>query len=322
MMGSLRSPADRAGFDGIEWLSGVGVLALALIAACTAHAGELVRIENASRPTQCAEEDNVYVKFVGAGVRHLTIEARHPAYLPTLTADSMAPDFTHCDQSHDPSYAFAPRDVTLYEDPDYALVGHAFASFWRPESVDFRVGETVTRGLHLVQLIRKTGGRRIEILVVYPSDGYWRVKPLPPPGFAETGYGSSFLVGPIAEDGRPYVPIRSIAFAPDTLTFRLRFDNGEGAVRVVRAAAEGTRLEIAIPPSPAPSNFAALRSMYVSPNVADAAEATLTGAAGAPDRRPILDFPATQIEAAAFSRSAPSRHNASAPDLLFGDFTR
>lgn len=167
-------------------------------------------MENASQATQCAEEDNVYVKLVGAGIRRFTIEARHPAYAASIETDSTAPDFAHCNQSHDPSYPFAPKDLTLDEDADYALVGHSFAHFWRPESVDFRVGGTVTRRLHLVQLFRKAGGRRTEILVLHPADGYWRAKPLPPPGIEDTAYGSSFLFGPIEEEGRPFVRLSHV----------------------------------------------------------------------------------------------------------------
>jgi hypothetical protein len=46
---------------------------LAFLSCEAAQAGESVRIENASHPTRCAEEDNVYVKFFGAGIRRLTI---------------------------------------------------------------------------------------------------------------------------------------------------------------------------------------------------------------------------------------------------------
>src|SRR5581483_8391571 len=144
------------------------LIALPLLAlfALPAYAGEAVRVENASHPTRCAEEDNVYFKFEDARIRHFRVEARPPAY--AIAQDIAAPDFSQCDQSHDPSYPSVPKDVLLYEDADWMLVGHTYASFWRPEHVDFRVEGTVTHGLHLVQLIRKIGGRRVEILVLYP----------------------------------------------------------------------------------------------------------------------------------------------------------
>jgi hypothetical protein len=263
------------------------------------------------------------VKFVGAGIRRLTVEAVHPAYIRALRKDHMAADFTNCpDMSQNRSYTFTPKTVTLYEDLDYALVGHTFRQFWRPESVDFHVGAVVTHDLHLVQLIRKIGGHRIEILVVYPSDGYWRAKPLPPPNLAQTGYGSSFLIGPVEEDGRPFVPISSIRFVRSDLSFRLRFKQGKGSLRVMKASAETTRLGISLPPLPGVVVFAALRSMFVSPSVADTAVAQLTLKEG--DRRnlPVLDFTGANATSVTFARPAPSRHNTSAPDLRFEAFKR
>src|SRR5579864_8728542 len=137
------------------------LLLLAVLHALPAWAGDAVHVENGSRPTRCAEEDNVFFKFEGAGIRRFSIEARPPAY--AISDDIAAPNFADCDQSHDPSYPFVPKDVLLWQDADWMLVGHTYASFWRPESVDFRVGHSVTRGLHLVQLIRKIGGRRVEV---------------------------------------------------------------------------------------------------------------------------------------------------------------
>jgi hypothetical protein len=281
-----------------------------------AVAGLPVHIENASQPTRCAENDNVYVKFSGAGISHFTIEARHPAYGTAIVHDETAPDFTACDQSHDPSFSFTPLDVVLFEDAGYRLVGHRYATFWRPGSVDFRVGGTVTHGLHLVQLIRKIGGRPIEILVLYPSDGYWRLKPLPPPGVADTAYGSSFLVGPIREQGRPYVPISSVAFVRADLSFHLEFEAGQGIVRVSESSPKRTAVSVDLPRSAGSSPWAALRSMFTGPEMADVAEATVGS-----KTTPILELGAVDAKAVVFGRSLPSRHNTSAPDLAFGGFS-
>ncbi len=294
--------------------------ALLLLIGPTASAGVPVEIDNVSQSTGCAENDNIYVKFAGAGIRRFVVEARHPAYLTPGLADETAADFTSCDESHDPSYAFDPLDVTLYEDGDYRLVGHRFARFWRPESVDLRVGQTVTHGLHLVQLIRKLNGHAIEVLVVYPSDGYCWIKPLPPAGRPDTGYGSSFLAGPIQEEERPYVPLHSIAFDRSALTFHLSFrGGGEGALRVAEASSRRTRVEITLPPSGAVP-FAALRSMFVSPEKSDTAEVRLDADSGSPAALPILDLRRAEIVSVIFSRSLPSHHNTSAPDLEFHDF--
>ena len=52
------------------------VLTFALLAASSAQAEPLkVEAINASTPTQCAETDNVFVKFVSPLVRALRIEA-------------------------------------------------------------------------------------------------------------------------------------------------------------------------------------------------------------------------------------------------------
>ena len=68
-----------------------------------------------------------------------------------------------------------------------------------------RIGNRVEKGLHLLQvwMIRPMGGE--EVLVLYPQDGYWRLRPLAPAGMAPTAFGSSFLVGPVEVEGRPIV---------------------------------------------------------------------------------------------------------------------
>ena len=302
--------------------SGAGALLAWVMIACAlgrpSLAAETVHIENASRPTRCAEEDNVYVKLAAPGIAHFTVAASHPAYLSGLAADSMAPDFSDCAPAHDPSYSFSPRDVTLYEDAHYRLLGHTLASFWRPEIVPFAVGEEVTPGLQLVQLFRKVGDRWIEFLVIYPSDGYWRLRLLPPPRFPETGYGSSFLVGPIREDGRPYVPIKSIHFDPKNVAFHLTFAKGQATVRVTEISAVRAALWVTLDPASGSQPFAALRSMFVSPLKADTAEVRIPGAPA----KPILEFGTADAASVSFARSTPSRHNASAPDMTFGDFGR
>ncbi len=305
-----------------------GVLAVcACLCAVAAHAaGAAVAVDfvNASRPTRCAEEDNVYVKLQGGQIAAFRISAEHPPYSAAIRVDSTAPDFTACDMSQDPRFAFAPRTVTLYEDAGIRLVGHRFATFWRPDEADFHVAGSgpAERGLHLVQLVRRVGERDIEILVVYPADGYWRVKPLPPPALADSAYGSSFLFGPVEEDGRPFVAIRRIDFEPATLTFRLQFRNGmRGEVRVATATAARTTLALSLDRAlPAGRPFAALRSMFVTPAQADVAIASWPGTALAQLSAPILEFSRFRAPAARFGRVVQSMHNLSAPDLVFDAF--
>lgn len=293
-------------------------LSLAGCASCVA-APVTVDFVNASRATRCAEEDNVYVKLIAPGVASFSISAEHPPYIGAIRKDSTAPDFTTCDFSGDPSFPFKPRKVTLYENARMRLVGHAFGAFWRPEVVDFRVGGRNERGLHLVQLIDRSPRGDIEILVVYPSDGYWRVKPLPPGTLKDTAYGSSFLFGPVEEDGRPFVAIRSIAFEPATLTFRISFRNGaSGVLTVAEATPARTRLALDLDPPVAGNRpFAALRSMFVTPRQADVAVAAWPGE---PVAAPILEFRRINAPSARFGRVEQSLHNLSAPDLVFHGF--
>ena len=43
-----------------------------------------VDIVNASRATRCAEEDNVYVKLLAAGIASFRLSAEHPPYIAAL----------------------------------------------------------------------------------------------------------------------------------------------------------------------------------------------------------------------------------------------
>ena len=75
-----------------------------------------------------------------------------------------------------------PKRTTLYEQIDFWVVGLTFADFWRPSTATVRIGDRVEKGLHLLQvwMIRPMGGE--EVLVLYPQDGYWRLRPLAPAG--------------------------------------------------------------------------------------------------------------------------------------------
>ena len=302
------------------WLASLALLLLA--SASSSLAAAQVDFINASQFTRCAEEDNVYVKVQGEGIRGFSIVAEHPPYVSAITTDSTAPDFTHCDMSGDPKFRFTPLTTVLYEDTSIRLVGHRFDTFWRGEQVDFRVGERNTPGLHLVQLLRK-GERDIEILVVYPADGYWRAKPLPPPQLSDSAYGSTFLIGPIEEDGRPLVRFRSIRFDPQALRFDLEFaDSSRGRLSVVSDTREKTELRVELErPSTASQPFAALRSMFVSIDNADASIAQWRDATGSSQQLPIMAFDQFRAPAGRFGRVQPSRHNLSAPDHLFEQFS-
>lgn len=281
-----------------------------------------VEVVNASRPTLCAEEDNVYVKLVGEGLRAFRIEARHPVYIENLRVDHMAPDFAGCDMSGDPAFTFTPRTVVLYEDAEIKLIGHTFKSFWRPNVVPFRVMGRTEHGLHLIQVFLKQGAKATEFLVLYPADGYWRLKPLPPPRLADSAYGSSFLIGPIAEEGRPLVSIEDVLFEPATRTFHLAFTGGsKGSLAIAAIREDAAVLDVTFDPPAGSTPFAALRSMFVAPQVADTAEVRWQLEAGEPlSQVAVMNLRTERAQVVRFGRSVPSRHNTSAPDLEFHAF--
>lgn len=289
-------------------------------------AESIVDIVNASRATACAEEDNVYVTLAGAGIAGFAIAAVLPSYIDRLSSDSTAPDFAGCEMGSDPSYPFTPRTLTLFEDERIRLVGHTFASFWRPEVVPLVVDGHEQAGLHLVQLFLKSDDRgAVEFLVLYPSDGYWRLKTLPPPHLADNAYGSSFLIGPIIEQGRPLVRLESVSFHPRDLRFDLAFaDGGAGSLRVTGINAKRAEVEVALqPPLPADRPFAALRSMFVTPADCDVAEVDWQPANGVPRQMaPIMALDFARAVEVIFGRREISRHNASAPELIFRNFVR
>jgi hypothetical protein len=305
---------------------------LALLAAATlplprvARAAPPLAVEvvNASVPTLCAETDNVYLQFLSAEVRRFKIVAEHPPYAGTIVVDRSAPDFQRCDMSGDPVFKAEPRRVTLYETGDLQLIGYTFSSFWRPNTVPVRVGQRVENGLHLLQLFTKYRQRTEEVLVVYPPDGYWRARPLPPPHLGYSAYGSSFLVGPVEPAARPFVDIKEIAFDPATLTFRLTLARAGTATLHVEAVDE-EHIEIATGLDPGvapPLPFAALRSMFVTETNNDTAEATwLTPGARAFATAPVMDFHRDTVTEFRAGRRLPSRHNMSAPDMVLRDFS-
>jgi hypothetical protein len=282
-----------------------------------------VQFVDASKPTRCAEEDNLYVKLEASGVRSFSLSVEHPSYITAVTSDSTAPDFTHCDMSGDPKHAFTPRELILYENDSIRLVGHTFFNFWRPDIVEVKVGERVERGLHLLQLLRRGPKRDIEILVLYPADGYWRAKPLPPAQLPDSAYGSSFLFGPIEEDGRPLVAIRALEFDPVALRFTLQFARGGvGTLTVAEATPQRTRVMMDLGvTSTGQAPFAALRSMFVTIDNADASVAAWRESSGTRSA-PIIGFGRFESSRARFGRDSPSRHNLSAPDHVFADFSR
>ena len=301
-------------------------LGLLLLGAPSARAADALAVDvvNGSEPTLCAETDNVYLKLQSAEARRFTIEAAHPAYVGAIVKDQWAPDFTNCDMSNDPSFKFEKRRLTIYETEEWQLVGLTFPSFWRGNQVPVRVGNRIETGFHLLQLWTRYQERAEEVLVLYPTDGYWRARPLPPQNLRWSAYGSSFLIGPVETAGRPFVDIKDVAFNPETRTFTLNFARGGSAtLRLDKLDQERIVLDVMLgAPVTADRPFAALRSMFVTEGNADVAQVGWRGKdIAAWTKQPVMDFKRASAAELWAGRTVSSRHNTSAPDMVFRDFT-
>jgi len=288
-------------------------------------------VTNASRPTRCAEEDNVYVKLSGVGLKGMRIEARQPGYIAQLTRDDSKADFTDCafDPASNPVYRFAAKKLVLWEDARWLLVGNTYETFWRPDLVDVVVHGQTTSALHLLQLHKKdptepSQGRH-EFLVLYPPDGYWRAKPLPPKPLPSSVYGTSFMVGPIQDGVRPVVELAKVEFIPERLTFSLVYEDGShGTMRILEVSEEKVVLDYMHDRAlPASQPLAAVRSMFVTPERADAAEVRWrVGVEAAATTQALPAFTRTPASEVAFERSVLPVHNISAPNMWFGRFVQ
>jgi hypothetical protein len=284
-----------------------------------------VEVTNASEPVLCAEKDNVTLNLASREVRRFRIEAGHPAYIGTLQRDSFEADWTGCTAPGDPKPGppQPPRRTTLYEQIDFWVVGLTFPTFWRPATATVRIGERFEKGIHLLQvwMIRPMGGE--EVLVLYPQDGYWRLRPLAPQGLAPTAFGSSFLIGPVEVEGRPIVKLKEVAFDPKSKTFTLAFERG-GSATVTMATIDHNRhaLDVAFDKAVDGRPFAALRSMFVTDFNNDVARIAVLEKEGKGWREePVMAFKRALATSVWTGRVAPSRHNTSSPDMVFHAFS-
>lgn len=290
-----------------------------------------VTVTNQSEPVLCAEKDNVAVAFTSEKVRRFRIEASHPVYLPSLTRDSIAPDWTQCEFKADPAFKSnvkAPTRKTLYEEPALWVVGWTFPTFWRPSTAVVEIGGKRFEGLHLIQLwmIRPMGGE--EVLVLYPQDGYWRIRPKAPKGRELTAFGSSFIIGPIEDVGRPIAALKTIRFDPKAKRFDLEFARGGSAQVAIKEVSDKRHvLDVTFAQAIAGKPFAMVRSMYVTDFNNDAARIALRpaieGSAAKIGWReePVMAFKSAEAGAVWIGRTTPSRHNTSSPDMVLNGFS-
>ena len=159
--------------------------------------------------------------------------------------------------------------------------------------------------------------------MLYPTDGYWRARPLAPQNLRATAYGSSFLIGPVEEQGRPLVDLKEVAFDPASRTFSLSFARGGSAtLRLDTLDQERIGLEVTLePPVGQDQPFAALRSMHVSETNSDVAHVAWRALANPlwQDAQ-VMSFQRARAVELWSGRRVPSRHNTSAPDFTFRDF--
>ncbi|MBF9233348.1 hypothetical protein I2H38_08125 [Microvirga sp. BT350] len=305
-------------------LAFLGFLGFASAAGAATLDGLAVNVTNTSEPVLCAEKDNVAINFASPEVRNFRIEAAHPAYIGNLRQDRWQPDWTACEDisAETSERGPPPKKITFYESVDMWLTGFSFANFWRPSDVTMRIGDRVERNLHMVQLWVRRNERVEEVLVLYPADGYWRIRPLPPAHLGWSAYGSSFLVGPVEMDKRPVVNLKDVAFDPKTMTFTLTFARGgKATVALKDLTDERFTLDVAFDQAIKDQPFAALRSMYVTEFNADVARvAAREDKAHSWLEEPIMTFKGAKATDVWMGRLVPSRHNTSAPDMMFNHF--
>ncbi|MDE2362417.1 MAG: hypothetical protein KGM42_07035 [Hyphomicrobiales bacterium] len=283
-----------------------------------------VEVRNLSTPDVCAEKDNVEIDFAAAAVRAFRVQAIHPAYIGTIGKDLYAPDFSSCAFQTSLSFAGNGQRVTLYETPDLQLVGYRLPDFWRPPATPVRVGDRTFDRIDVLQLWMRYRERAEEFLVLYPPDGYWRIRPLPFADMRWTAYGSSFLIGPVETQGRPIVDLKEIAFDPAAKAFTLSFRRGGAAKVTVQAIdQEHVSLDVAFDGAlPADLPFASMRSMFSTETNADVARAAWRAKGDAAWRETgIMEFAGAQATEFRAGRRVVSRHNTSAPDMSFGRFS-
>ena len=282
-----------------------------------------VAVEGKSTPEVCAEKDNIEINFSSPVVRKFRIEAVHPAYIGMIARDRYLPDYTSCNMPRGEEFAAGAQRVTFFETPRFWLVGYRMPEFWRPGSVPVRVGTRVEQGFHLIQFWMRYRERAEEVLVFYPPDGYWRMRPLPPGDLRWTAYGSSFLVGPVETVDRPIVVLDEVAFDPDKRSFTLKLRRG-GAARLSFAAVDEDHfaLDVAFE-GDLPRNlpFTSLRSMYATIENADASRIAWRDLKSQGwSEAPIMDFKSATASEVWLGRHVASRHNLSAPDLIVNRF--
>ncbi len=283
-----------------------------------------IEARNLSTPDICAEKDNIQIDFASPAVRSFRVQAIHPVYIGSIGVDRYAPDFSSCSFATNKYFGEDGERVTLYETPSLQIVGYKLPNFWRPARTPIRIGGKTFEGFHAAQLWVRHRERAEEVVVFYPPDGYWRIRPLPFADMRWTAYGSSFLIGPVEVQDRPIVDLSGIAFDPASKTFTLDFRRGGKATMKLEALDQDhISLDVAFDGAmPNDLPFATLRSMFATETNSDVARAAwLPKGADAWTEGSIMDFRKAEVTEFWAGRRLPSRHNTSAPDMNFSLFS-
>ncbi len=306
-------------------LAAASLAAITLPASATSLGMLPVTIDNQSEPVLCAEKDNVSLTFASPSVKQFRIEAAHPAYIGTLHEESSDPDWTACDFTGEAVNVNPPRRTTIYEHIEMWIVAHRNDTFWRPATAKVRIGDTVHEGVHMLQVwvISHMGGE--EVMVLYPQDGYWRLRPKAPAMRRPTTFGSSLLIGPVTVDkGRPVVDIDEVVIDPVARIFTLKFKaGGSAAVQLSKLDTERGRLDVTFDKPIEGKPFAAMRSMYITRLNNDVSDiAVLEKGAKGWREQSVMEFTGAKSATDLWAgRTTISRHNTSSPDMIFGAFS-
>lgn len=290
--------------------------------AATASLGVLVR--NQSTAPSCEGPENLVLTFVSEAVRRLRIEARHPAFTTALATDADVPSYLGCPTGPAAAAPVASEGTgqVLMDTAELRVSGHGAPGFWRPATVPVKVGDKAFNGLGRLEVAVKRNGAVVPVLALYPADGSWRLRPLPPPHLARTAFGAAVLIGPVAQEQQVLVKLASVAIAPTGRAFTLSFAGG-GSAEVTLAGVDDQRLTLhAALAQPVATPFAALKAHYVMQGEAEITRlAWRSSAAAAFGEAPVMSFTDTpDVTLLWAGRAAPTRPAPTAPDIVFSGF--
>lgn len=277
------------------------------------------RTVNQSTETQCAEEDNVNILFLG-NVISFVVEATHPTY--GVGIDNCEPDFKNCPPPGT-TYSFIPGIFKLFDDGETVVEAVREASWWRPNGMEVSVDDgTPVTDAHYVRVYRKIVGANEwpQFFVLY-MDGNLRLIPHPPVGTPGVCFGSSVIIGPAPIGSRPIAEITSVRYLSTSKTMEVVYKAGGSAIfslQEVDRTMAYVQVTVNYPTDTLP--FATFRSMFVADGNADVDHIKWKDASGGIHDEAIMRCPGDEGTEWFFYRRTRSHHNTSAPDIRIWSF--